>query len=230
MREIVFDTETTGFDAGAGDRIVELGCVELFNHLPTGRTFQRYVNPGRAMSAGASRITGITDQMLQGKPAFSHASVVDDLLDFFADDPIIAHNAEFDRGFLNSELERLRRPVFPKSRFIDTMLLAKEHRPGAPASLDAVCKRFSVSIEGRALHGALLDAELTAKVYLELRGGRERTFQFNEKAAAQSNSKKELIFTKARPRPLPSLIDPLEAEAHAAFVETLGPEAVWKKH
>ena len=178
MREVVFDTETTGLDPRSGDRIVEVGCIELNNYLPTGREFQIYINPGRPVSEATVRITGITNDTLRDKKRFEHPDVVDQLMAFFGDDPIVAHNAEFDRGFLNYELELLGRPPLPKERFIDTLVLAREHRPGSPASLDAVCKRFNISIQDRVLHGALLDAQLLAMAYLELRGGRERAFDF----------------------------------------------------
>jgi DNA polymerase III subunit epsilon len=155
MREVVFDTETTGLDPRQGDRIVEVGCIELVNYLPTGREFQIYINPGRPVSEATVRITGITNETLRGKPNFSHPDVVDRLMEFFGDATIVAHNAEFDRNFLNYELELLGRAQLPKERFVDTLVLAREHRPGAPSSLDAVCKRFIISIEGRELHGAL---------------------------------------------------------------------------
>lgn len=227
MREISFDTETTGFAHDKDDRIVELGCVELVNHIETGEEFQCYINPERPMGEGATRVTGITDDMLVDKPVFADPSVVEAFLDFVGDAIIVAHNAEFDRNFVNAELARLGKPPFPKERFIDTLVLAKEHRPGSPASLDAVCKRFNISIEDRELHGALKDARLLAKAYLELRGGRERKFDFStEEAKAQSGT----LRPKERPqRPTP-LIRPThqnEQDAHKAFVESLGENAIW---
>ncbi len=232
MREVVFDTETTGLNPGQGDRIVEVGCIELFNLLPTGKEFQIYINPGRPVSEATVRITGITNDTLRGKPPFESPQVVDRLLEFLGDSPIVAHNAEFDRGFLNYELELMGRPPFPKERFIDTLVLAREHRPGSPASLDAVCKRFDISIKDRVLHGALLDAQLLAMAYLELRGGRERAFNFGN--GNGSNASGQVVFTPRRQRqaPLPSRLTQAEAEAHAAFVETLGDKdhtAIWKK-
>lgn len=232
MREVVFDTETTGLNPGQGDRIVEVGCIELINLLPTGREFQIYINPGRPVSEATVRITGITNETLRGKPPFESPLVVDRLLEFFGDSPIVAHNAEFDRGFLNYELELMGRPPFPKERFIDTLVLAREHRPGSPASLDAVCKRFDISIKDRVLHGALLDAQLLAMAYLELRGGRERRLDLADDINAGGRG--QVMFTprRQRPTPLPPRLTAAEAAAHAAFVETLGDkdhDVIWNK-
>lgn len=230
MREIVFDTETTGLDPKQGDRIVEVGCVELVNYLPTGRELQIYINPGRPVSDATVRITGITNEMLRGKPQFSHADVVDRLLEFFRDDPIVAHNAEFDRGFLNHELELSGRKPFARERFIDTLVLAREHRPGSPASLDAVCKRFNISIEGRELHGALKDARLLAMAYLELKGGRERAFDFAA-AGSLAGAATQMSHTPRaqRPAPLAPRLSEEELNAHTIFVSDLGEAALWKK-
>jgi DNA polymerase-3 subunit epsilon len=230
MREVVFDTETTGLDPRSGDRIVEVGCIELVNLLPTGREFQIYINPGRPVSEATVRITGITNEILRDKKRFEHPDVVDALMAFLGADPIVAHNAEFDRGFLNYELELLGRAPLPKDRFIDTLVLAREHRPGSPASLDAVCKRFSISIEDRALHGALLDAQLLARAYLELRGGRERAFDFATSASANAAAKAAQTPRRRRPTPLPSQLTPEEKAAHADFVGGLGEAAIWKKY
>ncbi len=228
MREVVFDTETTGLNPREGDRIVEVGCIELVNYLPTGREFQIYINPGRPVSDATVRITGITNETLRDKMRFEHPDVVDRLMEFLGDSPIVAHNAEFDRGFLNYELELLGREQLPKERFIDTLVLAREHRPGAPASLDAVCKRFNISIEGRVLHGALLDAQLLAMAYLELRGGRERRLDFDEAGIAQLGM---ATYAPRLPRPVPlgALATAEELAAHSAFVAELGDAAIWKK-
>jgi DNA polymerase-3 subunit epsilon len=230
MREVIFDTETTGLDPRSGDRIVELGCVELVNYLPTGREFQIYVNPGRPVSEATVRITGITNETLRDKKRFEHPDIVDRLMEFLGDDPIVAHNAEFDRGFLNYELELLGRPPLPKERFIDTLILAREHRPGSPASLDAVCKRFNISIEGRELHGALLDAQLLARAYLELRGGRERAFDFANSSGVTGGGQAAHAPRRQRATPLPSRLSAEERAAHAAFVSELGEAAIWKKY
>ena len=229
MREVVFDTETTGLDPRQGDRIVEVGCIELVNYLPTGREFQIYINPGRPVSEATVRITGITNETLRGKPNFSHPDVVDRLMEFFGDATIVAHNAEFDRNFLNYELELLGRAQLPKERFVDTLVLAREHRPGAPSSLDAVCKRFNISIEGRELHGALKDARLLAMAYLELRGGRERVFDFATAGAVLAAAQATHVPRAPRPRPLAPRLSAEEAAAHTIFVSELGEAAIWKK-
>ena len=228
MREVAFDTETTGLEPRDGERIVEVGCVELVNYIETGRELQIYINPEKPLSEASVRITGLTDDFLRDKKRFSDPDVVDVLMDFFGEDPIVAHNAEFDRGFLNAELKRLGRPALPKERFIDTIPLARANRPGAPASLDAVCKRFNISIEDRELHGALKDARLLAKAYLELRGGKERKFEFDD-ASSSATVGLVRIARKPRPSPLPSRVSQQEAAAHAAFIETFGPDAVWRK-
>lgn len=171
MREIVLDTETTGLNPLQGDRIVEIGCVELFNHLSTGNTYHIYLNPERAVPEEASRVHGLTDEFLADKPVF--AEVVDKFLEFIGEGPLVIHNAAFDMGFVNAELTRTGFPVLPMTRSIDTMMMARKKYPGAPASLDALCKRFNVDAAARTLHGALLDAQLLAEVYLELLGGRQ---------------------------------------------------------
>ncbi|MGH6718107.1 MAG: DNA polymerase III subunit epsilon, partial [Alphaproteobacteria bacterium] len=171
MREIALDTETTGLDPAQGHRIIEVGCVELVNHVPSGRTFQRYVNPGVAVDRDAVAVHGLDEAKLAGAPPF--AAIVDDLIAFLGDAPLVIHNAEFDLGFLNAELARLERPPIPAERAIDTVLLARRRFPGAPASLDALCKRFGIDLAERELHGALLDARLLAAVYIELHGGRQ---------------------------------------------------------
>jgi DNA polymerase-3 subunit epsilon len=226
VREVAFDTETTGLDPKSGDRIVELGCVEMINRMPTGREFQIYVNPGRPVSEATVRITGITNEILRNRPPFSHPDVVDRLMDFLGTDPIVAHNAEFDRMFLNAELCLLGRSEVPKDRFIDTLVLARQHRPGSPASLDAVCKRFGVSIEGRELHGALKDARLLSMVYLELTGGREHAFEFSyhvrpdqERAPSERRAQRR---SKNRSR-----LTSDEAKAHQRFIEGVIPDAIW---
>ncbi len=206
-----------------------MGCIELVNYLPTGRELQIYINPGRPVSEATVRITGITNEMLRGRPQFSHPDVVDRLLEFFADDPIVAHNAEFDRAFLNHELGLLGRSPFARERFIDTLVLAREHRPGSPASLDAVCKRFNICLEGRELHGALKDARLLSMAYLELKGGRERAFDF---AMSSLSGASGTVHTARpqRPAPLPPRISADEHAAHTIFVSDLGEAAIWKKY
>lgn len=198
------------------------------NYLPTGRELQIYINPGRPVSEATVRITGITNEVLRGKPRFDHPDVVDRLLEFFGDDMIVAHNAEFDRSFINWELENVGRKAFVKERFIDTLELARKHRPGSPASLDAVCKRFNISLEGRELHGALKDARLLSMAYLELRGGRERAFDFAN-AADRAAIAARRTSRAPRPTPLAPRVSKEEEAAHIDFIAGLGPGAIWRK-
>jgi DNA polymerase-3 subunit epsilon len=228
IREIAFDTETTGLEWDKDDRVIELGAVELINHVPTGKTFQTYINPGRPVSQDTIRITGITDDDLRDKPGFEDASIVDAFLDFIGDATLVAHNASFDRGFLNMELKRCGKAIIPEDRWVDTVMIARKKFPGAPANLDALCRRFDVNLEARTYHGALLDSQLLAEVYLELLGGRARAFDFG---GAQSNSGR-LNRTQAATRPSPrsASIPDTEKATHAAFVETLGEDAIWTKY
>lgn len=228
LREIAFDTETTGLDWAGEDRIIELGAVELINHVPTGRTFHERINPRRAVSAKTIEITGITDDMLAGKPYFEDPQIVDALLDFIGDSLIVAHNAAFDRGFLNAELTRCGRPFPPDEQWVDTLDMAKKRYPGAPASLDALCKRFDIGLESRTLHGALLDSQLLAEVYLELRGGRARSFDFSDGLSDADRAR--FRSARQRPQPLPPLITAEEAEQHAAFIAELGDAVIWSDY
>ncbi len=228
IREIAFDTETTGLDWLGDDRIIELGAVELVNHVPTGETFRRLINPGRPVSEKTVEITGITDEDLADKPGFEDPSIVDAFLDFVGDAKLVAHNAEFDRGFLNAELARIGRDIIPEEHWVDTLAIARKRYPGAPASLDALCKRFDISNEHRVYHGALLDSQLLADVYLELLGGRARSFDFDPDAAKAAGAIREPA--RQRPTPLPSLVTAAEKAAHDAFVaEKLGEDPIWKK-
>lgn len=225
IREIAFDTETTGLNPADGDRVIEIGAVELMNHIPTGRTFRRLINPGRPVSEATIRITGITDADLKDRPPFEHPDIVDAFLSFLGDATLIAHNAAFDRSFLNAELAGCNRPVIPEERWIDTVAMARKRFPGAPASLDSLCKRFDISLESRTFHGALLDSQLLASVYLELLGGRARAFSFDSDNDTGGGVRPAAL---RRPKPLASSATPQELEAHAALVETLGPGAIWK--
>jgi DNA polymerase-3 subunit epsilon len=232
MREIVFDTETTGLDPAQGHRIVEIGAVELCNHLPTGRTFQRYLNPERPMPLEALAVHGLDDDFLRDKPRF--AAVIDEFLAFLGDARLVAHNAMFDLRFLNAELARLGRPGLPAERMVDTRALALARFPGAPSSLDALCRRFGIDASARSRHGALLDSEILAEVYLELVGGRQPGFGLPEPgpvALAQPIGDQAGAGAPpgrhSRPRPLPPRITPAEAAAHAAFVAAMGPGALW---
>lgn len=225
IRQIAFDTETTGLKALEGDRVIEIGAVEMINHIPSGPTLRLLINPGKPVSEDTIRITGITDADLVDKPRFEDPAIVDAFLEFVGDDEIIAHNAAFDRGFINMELEKCGREIIPDERWIDTLLIARKKFPGAPASLDALCKRFDISLESRTFHGALLDSQLLASVYLELLGGRARSFEFSDDHALAGNS--DRVPAKQRPAPLASQITDEERIAHAKFLEELGEGKIW---
>jgi DNA polymerase-3 subunit epsilon len=228
MREIVLDTETTGFEPGEGDRIVEIGAVELFNHVPTGRTFHQYINPERSMPAAAFQVHGLGDDFLRDKPKFAQIAAA--FLAFIgADSRLVIHNAAFDMKFLNAELGWAGHPVMPMDRAIDTVAMARRKFPGSPASLDALCRRFGIDNSAREKHGALLDSELLAEVYLELIGGRQPDFGLSVSAAAEGPAATETWRPRPRSTPLPSRLSPAEAEAHAAFVASLGEASVWKR-
>lgn len=226
IREIAFDTETTGLNPAEGERVIEIGAVELINHIPTGRTFRRRINPGKPVSEATIRITGITDADLKDCPPFEHPDIVDAFLSFLGDAVLVAHNAAFDRGFLNAELDRCGRPPIPEERWIDTVAMARKRFPGAPASLDALCKRFDISLESRTFHGALLDSQLLASVYLELLGGRTRAFSFD--GGDGDSSREARPPALQRPAPLASSATADELAAHAALIEKLGAGALWK--
>jgi DNA polymerase-3 subunit epsilon len=224
MREVVLDTETTGFEPSDGHRIVEIGCVELFDHLPTGKSFRAYLNPERLVPPETTKIHGLTDEFLADKPKF--AEVVEELMEFLGDAVLVIHNASFDLKFVNSELHRVGRSPIPHARAIDTIEIAKAKIPGARYSLDELCKRFAIDLTARTKHGALLDAELTAQVYLELVGGRQRKLSLDPvEAAALAVTMRA---ARQRPAPLASRVSEAEAAAHAAFVaKELGKEPVW---
>ncbi|MEO0818621.1 MAG: DNA polymerase III subunit epsilon [Pseudomonadota bacterium] len=228
LREIAFDTETTGLDPQNGDRVIEMGAVEMVNHVSTGKTFRVLINPGREVSEATIRITGLTDDILADKPLFDDPSVVDALIDFIGDAQIVAHNANFDKGFLNMELERCGKPTYPDERWVDTLQIAKKRFPGAPASLDALCRRFDISLESRTLHGALLDAQLLASVYLELLGGRARAFEFADNNG--SGDQAQRAPAKPRPTPLKSLLSEEELALHKAFIASMGEKSLWQRY
>ncbi len=226
MRQVVLDTETTGFEPAEGHRIVEIGCVELFDHLPTGRTFRAYLNPERLVPPETTRVHGLTDEFLADKPKF--AEVVEEFLEFLGDAALVIHNASFDLKFVNSELHRVGKSPIPHARAIDTIEIAKAKIPGARYSLDELCKRFAIDLSARTKHGALLDAELTAQVYLELVGGRQRKLSLDPVAAVSALGAALPGAARQRPEPLGSRITPAEAEAHATFVaKELGKEPLW---
>lgn len=221
MREVVLDTETTGLDPTSGHRIVEIGCIELMHHVPTGENYHRYLNPERAMPADAQGVHGLTDAFLADKPVF--AEVVDAFLAFIGDSPLVIHNAAFDMSFLNAELTRLGLSRLSEDRAIDTLRLARRRFPGAHASLDALCSRFGIDNSGRAVHGALLDATLLADVYLELRGGRQPGLALANRATTGSTGGAIRIERPARPH-APS---PEDVAAHEAFLAELK-DPIWQ--
>ena len=228
VREIILDTETTGLDPAKGDRIVEVGAVELLNHLPTGRTFHVYINPERDMPKEAEAVHGLSSTFLRDKPVF--ASIVQDFMDFLGDDVLIIHNASFDMAFINAELGFLRMPSIPPERVVDTLHIARQKHPGAANSLDALCRRYGIDNSRRTKHGALLDSELLAEVYLELIGGRQTNLILEAsltKRAATVVAAQQIAYQ--RPAPLPSRLTDEERAAHAAFVTDLGEHALWKQ-
>jgi DNA polymerase III subunit epsilon len=226
MREIVLDTETTGLKPEEGHRIVEIGALELINHIPSGRSYHCYLNPERDIPREAVEVHGLTLDFLRAKPRF--AECVSALLAFIADSRLIIHNAPFDLGFLNSELTRANMAALPAERVLDTLLLARQRHPMGPNSLDALCKRYNIDATQRDKHGALLDAELLAQVYLELIGGRQAGLDL---ASGRVVTQVTLTTTEARigarPKPLVSRLSPEERERHAAFVAEMGANALW---
>lgn len=232
MREIVMDTETTGLEPSEGHRIVEIGAVELFNHLPTGRTFHQYINPQRFMPKEAFDVHGLGDDFLRDKPVFK--AIAPAFLDFIGDALLIIHNAPFDMKFLNAELQAAGFPTLPMNRALDTVAVARKRFPGAPASLDALCRRFGVDNSAREKHGALLDSEILAEVYLELIGGRQPDFALSPEAEKPTAEAKAMMSEQTwRPRPrhesLPSRLTDDEIKAHDAFINKLGDGAIWKR-
>jgi DNA polymerase-3 subunit epsilon len=224
MREIVLDTETTGLDPNTGHRVVEIGCVELINHIPTGLTYHQYINPERAMPDEAFAIHGLSESFLSQHPVF--AEVADAFLDFVGDAKLVIHNAGFDVKFLNAELERLDHPLIPMARAIDTVQLARQRFPGAQASLDALCRRFEIDNSHRELHGALLDADLLSLVYLELIGGRQPGLELASEART-ARTRTQRVERPLRPA-RPHAPTPDEEAAHAALLEKLS-EPIWQR-
>lgn len=228
MREIVLDTETTGFEPEAGDRIVEIGAVELENHMPTGRVYHQYVNPERDMPEGAFAVHGLSEAFLRDFPVFKQVGQA--FLDFVGDAKLVIHNAPFDMKFLNAELKWTGLPVLPMDRAIDTLAMAKAKFPGSPASLDALCRRFGVDNAARTKHGALLDSEILAEVYLELIGGRQSTLVLaGDRDAAPQDAAGGAWKPRPRPAPLATRLTDAERVAHAALVEGLGDAPIWSR-
>ena len=228
MREVALDTETTGLEPEAGHRIVEIGAVELSNHVPTGRTYHQYINPQRTMPRDAYDVHGLDDAFLADKPEF--ADIADGFLEFIDNGKLVIHNAAFDMHFINSELSWIGRPRLLDSMVVDTLVIARKKFPGSPASLDALCRRFGIDNSTRARHGALLDSEILAAVYLELIGGRQPDFAFTIQPAQGQESSVEDWRPGPRGKTLPSRISAEEAAAHAAFVEALGESALWRRY
>ena len=228
MREIVWDTETTGFDPFAGDRIVEIGAVELNQHLPTGRVYHQYINPERDMPPGAFEVHGLSIDFLKDFPVFSN--IARDFIDFVGDATLIAHNAKFDMKFINAELKNANLPQVPLNQSLDTLEIARKKFPGAQNSLDALCRRFNIDNSSRQKHGALLDSEILAEVYLELVGGRQPDFSLSLVGQSKLESTSDSSYAAlSRPKKLNSLVTDVEKKAHNDYIKSLGNSAIWNK-
>jgi DNA polymerase-3 subunit epsilon len=230
-REIAFDTETTGLDPRNGDRLVEIGGVELINHVPTGRTYHVYLNPERDMPIEAFNVHGLSEEFLADKPKF--AEIAEEFLAFVDDATLVIHNAAFDMGFINMELGRLGLGPFPPEQVLDTLAIARRKHPGSPASLDALCSRYGIDNSRRTKHGALLDSEILAEVYIELIGGKQAGLALSVEDEADysgSESRRTRKPARPRPRPLPPLLGEAEIEAHRAFVAGMGEAALWRRY
>jgi DNA polymerase-3 subunit epsilon len=229
MREIVLDTETTGLSPASGDRIVEIGCVELINHVPTGKNYHVYLNPQRSMPEEAFRVHGLSEEFLSDKPLFADAA--EDFLTFIGTGTLVIHNAPFDMGFLNAELEAIKRPQL-SNKVIDTVQVAREAHPGARVSLDALCKHYGIDNSRRSLHGALLDSEILAEVYLELIGGRQVALALSAAAqhAASMEENIDRVAIAPRPTPLASRLTETNKKAHADLVASIGADALWNNY
>ena len=225
-REIVLDTETTGLSPSQGHRVIEIGCVEIDDYTPTGRHFHRYIHPERAIDPDAERVHGISLAFLEGKPLFADAEVAGALAEFIGEAPLVAHNAGFDRDFINHELTRAGLPTFPANRWVDTLPLAQKRFPGMSNSLDSLCKRFKISLAEREKHGALVDARLLAHVYFELRGGRETRLDLAGVQAAAAAAGDRLPYGP-RPRPLAPRLTEAERLAHEGFVALQLTNPIW---
>jgi DNA polymerase-3 subunit epsilon len=228
MREIVLDTETTGLDPYQGHRLIEIGCVELLNRIPTGQIFHYYVHPDRDIPEEAFRVHGISLEMLKDKPRFHE--IADELLEFLGDAPLVIHNAAFDLGFINAELERASRPLLDRTRLIDTLLLARRKYPGGSNRLDDLCIRYRIDASHRTKHGALLDAELLAEVYIELIEARQASLVLLENAGPSEHAPHRIAASRQRPVPLASRVTAEEFGAHRAFVATMGEKALWNEY
>lgn len=228
MREIVLDTETTGVEANAGDRIVEIGCVELLNHCPSGRSFHCYINPERPMSEGAFKVHGLSDAFLAPQPVF--AAIADDFVGFIEGARLVIHNAAFDVGFLNMELKRVGRGPIEPSLVVDTLSMARRKHPGASNSLDALCSRYGIDNSRRTRHGALLDAEILAEVYIELIGGKQASLGLGTAESGGNGLAAIVIERPQRLRPLAPRLDAAALAAHEAFIRSLGKTQLWRSY
>ncbi len=228
MREIVFDTETTGLDPVQGHRLVEIGCVELLDRFPTGRTFHKYVNPERDMPVEAFNVHGLSIEFLRQHGLFHE--IADEFLDFVGDAPLVAHNGYFDLAFINSELSLAKRATFARDRIIDTLMLARRKHPGASNKLDDLCLRYKIDNSKRTKHGALLDAELLAEVYIELTDARQTSLTLVSTDTRSVMVGGKAASARARPEPLAPRISEAERAAHAAFIATLGENAIWRSY
>jgi len=225
LREIVMDTETTGLDPANGDRLIEIGCIEMVNRIPTGREFHRYLNPERDVHRDAVAVHGLTVEFLKDKPLF--ADVAEEFLEFIGEAPLVAHNASFDIAFLNAELKRLSRPALRSDRVVDTLILARRRHPAGPNSLDALCKRYGIDNTERIKHGALMDSLLLANVYVELLGERQATLGLGGQGGAETSARLRVAAAKPRPEPLRPRLSEEGVLAHREFIKTLGPKALW---
>jgi DNA polymerase-3 subunit epsilon len=225
LREIVMDTETTGLDPANGERLIEIGCIEIVNRIPTGREFHRYLNPERDIHRDAVEVHGLTVEFLKDKPLFK--DIAEEFLEFIGDAPLVAHNASFDIAFLNAELKRLSRQPLRSDRTVDTLVLARRRHPAGPNSLDALCKRYGIDNSERIKHGALMDALLLANVYVELLGERQATLGLGGQAGAETSVHLRVAAARPRPEPLRARVTEEGALAHREFIKTLGPKALW---
>jgi DNA polymerase-3 subunit epsilon len=225
LREIVIDTETTGLDAAGGDRLIEIGCVEIINRIPTGREFHRYLNPQREVHPEAALVHGLSTEFLRDKPLFK--DVAGELLAFLGEAALVAHNASFDLAFINAELARLPRPPLAAERMVDTLLLARRKHPAGPNGLDSLCKRYGIDNSQRTRHGALLDALLLAAVYVELLGERQATLSLEMTASSDRALGTGASTLAGRPQALPPRLQGEDEARHREFVKTLGPQALW---
>ena len=228
MREIVLDTETTGLDPYQGHRLIEIGCIELVNRMPTGQVFHHYVHPERDIPEEAFRVHGISLESLKDKPRFHE--IADDLLTFLGDAPLVIHNAAFDMGFINAELERASKPLLDRVRMVDTLLLARRKYPGVSNRLDDLCLRYRIDTSRRTKHGALLDAELLTEVYIELIGARQTTLILVESGSERDRTPQQIAASRVRPQLLAPRLTDEEFGAHRSFIATMGEKALWNEY